>query len=145
MWDSYTWPVSSFNSSGSFHFWHGHVAGLLPQQHPAWGGKCRYTHLHGLELRKVHSSASSGVFYYLGAQLLSCVQLFGIPWTIAHQAPLSIGFPRQEYQSGLPFPSPEDLPDPGMEPASPALLGHSLPLSHQGSPNWWCRILKLLY
>ena len=44
------------------------------------------------------------------------------PWTVAHQAPLSIGFPRQEYGSGLPFPSPGDLPDPGMEPASLASL-----------------------
>ena len=55
------------------------------------------------------------------AQLLSCVQLFVTPWTIAHQAPLSMGFPRQEYWSGLPFPSPGDLPDSGIKPASPAL------------------------
>ena len=41
------------------------------------------------------------------------------PWTLAHQASLSTGFPRQEYWSGLPFPSPRDLPDPGIEPASP--------------------------
>ena len=53
------------------------------------------------------------------AQLLSCVRLFVTPWTIAHQAPLSMGFPRQECWSGLPFPSPEDLPDPGIEPVSP--------------------------
>ena len=45
------------------------------------------------------------------------------PWTIAHQAPLSMGFPRQEYWSGLLFPSPGDLSDSGMEPASPALAG----------------------
>ena len=44
-----------------------------------------------------------------------------IPWTVAHQAPLSMGFSRQEYFSGLPFPSPRDLPDPGIEPRSPAL------------------------
>ena len=44
-----------------------------------------------------------------------------IPWTIAHQAPLSMGFSRQEYWSDLPFPSPVDLPDPGIEPRSPAL------------------------
>ena len=42
------------------------------------------------------------------------------PWTVAHQAPLSMGYPRQEYWSGLPFPSPRDLPDPGIEPVSPA-------------------------
>jgi len=46
-----------------------------------------------------------------------------------------MGFPRQEYWSGLPFPSPEDFPDPGIETASPALQVDSLPLSHQGSPR----------
>ena len=49
------------------------------------------------------------------------------PWTVAHQAPLSMGFPRQEYWSGLPFPSPGDLPDPGIEPSYPALQADSLP------------------
>jgi len=57
------------------------------------------------------------------------------PWTIALQAPLAMGFPRQEYWSGLPFPSLGDLPDPGIKPTSPALQVDSLPLSHQGSPN----------
>ena len=57
------------------------------------------------------------------AQLLSCVQLLVVPWTVAHQAPLSVGFSRQEYQSGLPFPSLGDLHDPGVKPASPALAG----------------------
>ena len=52
---------------------------------------------------------------------LSCVQLFVMLWTVAHQAPPSMGFSRQEYWSGLPFPSPGDLPDPGIEPRSPAL------------------------
>ena len=52
---------------------------------------------------------------------------------MAHQAPLSMGFPRQEYWSGLPFPSPGDLPDSGIKPASPAWQADSLPLSHQGS------------
>ena len=54
-------------------------------------------------------------------KLLSCVQLFATPWTVACQAPLSRGFPRQEYWNGLPFPSPEDLPNPGIEPRSPEL------------------------
>ena len=48
--------------------------------------------------------------------VLSCVCLFATPWTIACQAPLSMAFPRQEYWTGLPFPSPGDLPDPGIEP-----------------------------
>ena len=49
----------------------------------------------------------------------SCVQLFATPWTITHQAPLSLGFPRQKYWSGLPFPSPGDLLDWGIKPVSP--------------------------
>ena len=53
------------------------------------------------------------------------------PWTVAHQAPLSMGFSRQEYWSGSPFPSPGDLPDPGIEPGSPALQADSLPTELQ--------------
>ena len=50
--------------------------------------------------------------------VLSHVQLFVTPWTVAHQAPLSMGFSRQEYWSGLPHPAPGDLPNPGIEPTS---------------------------
>ena len=57
-----------------------------------------------------------------------------IPWTIACLAPLSMGFPRKEYLSELPVPSPGDLPDPGIEPAFPELQVNSLPLSQLGSP-----------
>ena len=53
---------------------------------------------------------------------LSCVQLCAIPWTVAHQAPQTMEFFRQEYQSGVPFPAPGALPDPGIEPASLASL-----------------------
>ena len=56
------------------------------------------------------------------------------PWTVAGRAPRSMGFSRQEYWSGLPFPSPGDLSDPGIEPRSPALQADSLPLSYQGGP-----------
>ena len=59
---------------------------------------------------------------------LNHVQLFVTPWTVAHQAPLPMGFPRQEHWSGLLFPSPGYLPDPGIEPAapvSPALQAYS--------------------
>ena len=56
----------------------------------------------------------------------SCPTL-AAPWTVAPQAPLSMGFSRKEYWSGLPFPSPEDLPDPGIEPRSPALQADYLP------------------
>ena len=57
---------------------------------------------------------------------LSGVQLFETPWTVAHQAPLSMEFSRQEYQSGFPFPSPGGLSDPGIEAGSPALQTDSL-------------------
>ena len=57
----------------------------------------------------------------------SCVQLFGTLWIVAHQAALFMGFSRQEYWSGLPFPSPGDLPNPGIEPGSPALQADALP------------------
>ena len=60
---------------------------------------------------------------------------FAIPWTVAHQAPLSMEFSRQEYWSGLLFPSPGDLPDPGIEPGSSALQADSLLLSRQGNPG----------
>ena len=52
---------------------------------------------------------------------LSCVGLFVTTWTVAYQVPPSMGFSRQEYWSGLPFPSPGDLPEPGIKPGSPAL------------------------
>ena len=59
-------------------------------------------------------------------------QLFVTPWTVACQAPLSMGFFRQEYWSGLPFPSPGDLADPGIEPRSPSLQADSLPSEPPG-------------
>ena len=63
----------------------------------------------------------------------SCLTL-AISWTVTHQAPLSMGFSRQEYWSGVPFPPPWDLPDPAIKPISPALQAVFYPLSHQGSP-----------
>ena len=70
--------------------------------------------------------------YYI-VQSLSRVWLFETPWTVAHQAPLSLGLLGQESWSGLPVPSPGDLPDPGIENAYPALQADSSSLSHQGS------------
>ena len=58
-----------------------------------------------------------------------------IPRTVTHHDPLFMGFPRQEYWSELPFPSPGDLPNPGIKPATPACQVDSLPLSHLESPN----------
>ena len=70
---------------------------------------------------------------------LSHVQLFATLWTVAHQAPLSMGFSRPEYWSGLPCPPPGDLPNPGTEPMAPvssASQVDSLPISHWGSPRY---------
>ena len=66
---------------------------------------------------------------------LSRVRLFATLWTVAYHAVLSIAFFRQEYWSGLPFPSPEDLPDPGIEPSSPALQADALPSEPPGKPR----------
>ena len=63
---------------------------------------------------------------------LSRVRLFATPWTVAYQVPPSMGFSRQEYWSGLPFPSPGDLPNPGTEPRSPALKADALPSEPPG-------------
>ena len=65
---------------------------------------------------------------------LSPVQLFATPWSVASQIPPSMGFSRQEYWSGLPFPSSGDLPDPGIEPRSPTLQADSLPYEPPGNP-----------
>ena len=69
------------------------------------------------------------------AQSLCRVQLSATPWTVAHQAPLSMGFSRQDCWSGLPFPSPGNLPDPGIEPTSPALAGGFLTTVPPGKPD----------
>ena len=84
-----------------------------------------HTHLHNYP-----------VLYMLSC--FSCVWLFAAPWTVAHQAPLSMGFSRQEYWRGLPCPSPGDLPNPGIEPVSLSLLHwqvSSLPLAPPGNRN----------
>ena len=67
-------------------------------------------------------------------ELLSRAQLFATPWTVAHQAPLTMGFPRQEDWSGLPFPSPGDPPHPGIK-CPPHWQVFSLPLSHQAQTS----------
>ena len=85
--------------------------------------------------------------------LISCLVVklcptFAAPWTLACQAPLSMGFPRQEEWSGLPFPSLGDLPDTGIQPTSPALSAlkaDSLPSEPRGKPTVWAANKKLIY
>ena len=98
---------------------------------------CR-THYHAAQANKCESvgaispEATSDCYgvVFSDAQLCFCD-----PWTIAHQALLSMDFSRQEYWSGLPFLSPGDLPDPGIEPRSPALQVYSLPTEPPGKPH----------
>ena len=80
--------------------------------------------------------------------MLSCVRLFATPWTVACQAPLSTGYPRQGYWSGSPLPSPGDLPDPGIEPGSPHCRWILYHLSHQGGKaqnNWAQTLIIVIY
>ena len=74
--------------------------------------------------------------------VLSQVSLSVTPWTVAHQAPLFMGFSRQGYWSGSPFPSPGHLPDPGIEPRSPALQADSLPSELPGKPKNYVPFFK---
>ena len=76
---------------------------------------------------------------------LSRVELFATPWTVAYHTPPSTGFSRQEYWSGLPFPSPEDLPDPRIEPRSPALQADALPSEPPGGINFRIPVTELLW
>ena len=66
-------------------------------------------------------------------------------WTIAHQAPLSLEFSRQEYWSGLPFPTSGDLPDPGIEPMSPALAGGFFTIEPSGKPIPFLKVFKVIF
>ena len=69
------------------------------------------------------------------AQLLTCDQLFATPWIVAHWAPLSMGFSRQEFWSGFPFLPPGDLPNPGIKPSSPSLAGRFFTTEPPGKPH----------
>ena len=74
-------------------------------------------------------------FLFSEVKLLIRVRLFATPWTVAYQAPPSMGFSRQEYWSGLPLPSPGDLPNPGIEPGSPAFQADALTSKPPGKPR----------
>ena len=88
-----------------------------------WGLRVALSDLHNAVRKEVWASLGrrdlSEALVCMHAQSVSCVRVFATPWTVACQAPLSMGFSRQGYWSGLPHPSPGDLPDPGIEPRSP--------------------------
>ena len=79
-----------------------------------------------------------GVFLTLKCQLLSRVKLFATPWTVAHQARLSMEFSRQEYWSGMPFPTPGNLLDSGIKPESATLAGGFFTTEPPGNPSSVC-------
>ena len=85
-----------------------------------------WTYIHSFNWQK---------YLKVKVKLLSRVRLVATPWTVAYQAPPSVGFSRQEYWSGLPFPSPGDLPNPGIEPGSPTLRADTLPSEPPGKLN----------
>ena len=76
----------------------------------------------------------------MNVKSLSRARLFATLWTVAYQASPSMGFSRQEYWSGLPFPSPGDLPNPGIEPGSPALGADALTSEPPGKPRWGVKL-----
>ena len=80
----------------------------------------------------------------INVKSLSHVRLFVTPWTVAYQAPPSMEFSRQEYWSGLPFPSPEDLPNPGIEPGSPTLQADTLLSEPPGKPLKYLEHLTII-
>ena len=101
------------------------------------GGLPRPPLYHRLRSQKAADVTHTLVPRGLCVCTFSCVQLFAISWTVARQAPLAMGFPRQEYWHGLPFPTPGDLADPGLNPRLPCLLcwqSDSLPLCYLGKP-----------
>ena len=99
-----------------------------------------YSNMNVLNTTKLCSlkCLKQSISWYVWSEvkLLSCVRLFETQWTVAYQASPSMEFSRQEYWNGLPFPSPGDLPNPGIEPRSPTLQADTLPSESPGKP-WY--------
>ena len=91
--------------------------------------------LNWLFLSLAHIIVGLFIFFWLVGLVAKLSPTLATLWTIAPQVPLSMGFPRQEDWSGLPFPSPRDTPDPGIEPRSPALAGGFFTSEPPGKPN----------
>ena len=115
-----------------------YMEGLNPPQLPAPSGQELFQVLRALLPSFMIPTQMAECWAVLAGErgiVLSCVRLFATPWTVPRQSPLSMGFPRREYWSGLPFPLPEDLANPGIEapsPVSPALQADSLPAEPSG-------------
>ena len=122
-----------------------------------YGVFCVYKHFPGnhvstdSQLHCLRNISNQGASHHwnksesLKVKSLSRVRLFATPWRVAYQAPRSMGFSRQEYWSGLPFPSPGDLPNPVIEPGSPVLQTDALPSEPLGKPSHhWADAKKLV-
>ena len=122
--------------------WNGHNSGYpnIPERHRR---KCLRERVCFKWAENSQQSISSRVIrkmvliFGVKVKSLSCVWLFATTWTVAYQAPPSMGFSRQEYWNGLPFPSPGDLPNPGIKPGSPALQADALPSEPPEKPIFW--------
>ena len=97
------------------------------------------------QAQSIHGPCSLELTIWDVLSHFSRVRLLVSPWTIARKAPLSMGFSRQEYWSGLPLPFLGDLPNPGIELSSPALQADSLPSEPPGKPTVWDANKKLIY
>ena len=100
---------------------------------------CIYVHIHICVHIYIHTHTYTPMYMYTHIYCCGCLvtkscPTLVTPWFIAHQAPLPMGFPREEYWSGLPFPSPGDLPSPGIEPASPELASGFFTTEPPGKP-----------
>ena len=98
---------------------------------------CVYMHIY------IHTHMCTHTYVHACCHF-SCVWLCVTPWTVARQAPLTLGFSRQEYWSGLPCPPPGDLPNPGFEPRSPELQADSLSSEPSRKPKYECTLFKFL-
>ena len=95
-----------------------------------------HIHTHNTLLKIKERKEQSNILPWSEVKSLSCVQLFATQWTVAYKASLPMEFSRQSYWSRLPLPSPEDLPEPGIEPGSPALQADTLPSEPPGKPTY---------
>ena len=117
--------------AGWHHWLDGHESGWTPGVGDWQGGLSAV--IHGFaksQTRLSDLTELNWIFIFkvkVKLKSLSRVWLFGIPWTVAYQTSLSMGFSSKEYWSGFPFPSPGDLPNPGIEPRSPTLRADTLP------------------
>ena len=140
LWPSTGSRMQGFSSCSSWVLEH-RLSSLVLQlsDHPACGFYFLPWKADSLPLDQQGSPRDTILFliFFFKVKLFSRVQLFATPWTIAYQAPPPIGFSRQGYWSGLPLPSPGDLPDPGIEPRSSVLQADALPSEPPGKPIYF--------